>query len=194
MLFIVSAPSGAGKTSLVRALLQHPDPGLPISLSVSSTTRQPRTGEVDGVDYHFRTREAFEQMIGSGGFLEWAEVHGNLYGTERQPVLEAMAAGRHVLLEIDWQGAQQVRRAMPPEQVVSVFILPPSMTELERRLRARGTDSDEVISLRLAAAEMEMQQAPAFHHKIVNNEFSAALAEFHAVIRRAALPSPPQSS
>lgn len=190
MLFIVSAPSGAGKTSLIRALLQTHDADFPLELSISSTTRSPRPGEADGVDYHFRTRQAFEEIREQDGFLEWAEVHGNLYGTEKQPVLAALAKGRHVLLEIDWQGAEQVRKAMPTNQVYSVFILPPSMQELERRLRSRGTDPEEVIARRLAAAELEMRHAPTFHHKIVNNDFSEALADLRSALRSALL-SPP---
>ena len=146
-LYIVTAPSGAGKTTLVRMLLEN-DSG--IRLSISYTTRAPRAGETDGREYHYTDAGTFRSMVDRGEFLEWAEVHGNCYGTSRLWIESEMAAGRDVLLEIDWQGAQQVRKLFPA--AIGVFIMPPSMAELERRLVGRGTDSAEVIARRLAAA------------------------------------------
>ncbi len=177
-LFIVSAPSGAGKSSLVKALLEQ-DPA--IRLSISYTTRAPRPGEVDGVHYHFVGREDFQARLERGEFLESAEVYGNYYGTS-QPWIEAeMAAGRDILLEIDWQGAAQVRRLMP--QAKSIFILPPSIAELRRRLEGRGTDSAEVIARRLAAAAADVSHAPEFDYLVVNEDFEAALADLLAIAR-----------
>lgn len=181
-LFIVAAPSGAGKTTLVRHLLQR-DAG--ISLSVSTTTRAPRPGEVDGRDYHFVDVATFSAMRDRGEFLEWAEVHGNFYGTSR-PWLEAqMAAGRDILLEIDWQGAQQVRQVFT--EAVGIFILPPSMDELERRLRGRGQDSDEVIRRRLDAALDEMRHVGEFGFVIINADLDAAIADLQVAVRAARL-------
>ena len=151
ILFIVSAPSGAGKTSLVKALLER-DPSL--SLSVSCTTRSPRAGERDGVHYHFIDQERFRQSIAAGDFLEHAEVFGNRYGTREADVRASLSAGRDLILEIDWQGARQVRERFG--SAVGIFILPPSIAELEHRLRARGTDSDSVIAARMAQAREEM--------------------------------------
>lgn len=146
-LFIVAAASGAGKTTLVRQLLaREPD----IRLSISYTTRAPRPGEENGREYHFVSEAQFQAMIAADDFLEWAQVHGNYYGTSKRWIVTERAAGRDVLLEIDWQGAQQVRRVFP--DAIGVFILPPSMEELTRRLTGRGTDSAEVIARRLAAA------------------------------------------
>jgi guanylate kinase len=150
-LFIVSAPSGAGKSSLVNAVLAE-DRNL--ALSVSFTTRPPRAGEIDGREYHFVDTKSFEAMLERGEFLESAEVHGNHYGTSQKWIGEARAKGLDIMLEIDWQGAQQLRRAFP--EAVSIFIMPPSPQELERRLRARGKDSDEVIRTRLANAREEI--------------------------------------
>jgi guanylate kinase len=181
-LFIVAAPSGAGKTTLVRHLLQR-DAG--ISLSVSTTTRAPRPGEVDGRDYHFVDVATFSAMRDRGEFLEWAEVHGNFYGTSR-PWLEAqMAAGRDILLEIDWQGAQQVRQVFT--EAVGIFILPPSMDELERRLRGRGQDSDEVIRRRLDAALDEMRHVGEFGFVIINADLDAAIADLQVAVQAARL-------
>ena len=177
-LFIVTAPSGAGKSSLVKALLER-DPA--IRLSVSYTTRPPRTGEVDGVHYHFVSREDFQARLGRGEFLESAEVYGNYYGTS-QPWIEAeMAAGRDILLEIDWQGAAQVRRLMP--RAKSIFILPPSIAELRRRLEGRGTDSAEVIARRMAAAAEDVSHALEFDYLVVNEDFDAAVADLLAIAR-----------
>jgi guanylate kinase len=177
-LYIVSAPSGAGKSSLVRALLEG-DPQL--RLSISYTTRPPRPGEEDGVHYHFVPREVFLDMLGQGAFLESAEVYGNLYGTS-QPWIEAeMGRGHDVLLEIDWQGATQVRRIFPT--AIGIFILPPSLEELERRLRDRGQDSAEVIARRLAAAREDMTHALEYDYLVVNERFDLALADLRAIVR-----------
>ncbi|MCK6404543.1 MAG: guanylate kinase [Rhodocyclaceae bacterium] len=181
-LFIVSAPSGAGKTTLVRMLLEN-DSG--IRLSISYTTRAPRPGEADGREYNFVDIETFRGMVGRGEFLEWAEVHGNCYGTSRLWIEQEMAGGRDVLLEIDWQGAQQVKKLFP--QAIGVFVLPPSMTELERRLTGRGTDSAEVIARRLAAAREEMRHVSEFGYVIINDALPQALADLLAVVRAARL-------
>lgn len=181
-LLIVAAPSGAGKTTLVKGLLQE-DPL--IHLSISYTTRKPRTGEVDGREYHFVDVETFQIMRERGDFLEWAEVHGNFYGTSRIWIQERMAEGQDILLEIDWQGAQQVRKHIPT--AIGIFILPPSMAELERRLTGRGTDQPEVIARRLAAAQEEMSHANEFEYAIINNELREALADLCAVTRAARL-------
>ncbi|KXX66286.1 guanylate kinase [Marichromatium gracile] len=177
ILFIVSAPSGAGKTSLVRALLER-DPAL--ALSVSCTTRAPRTGEQDGVHYHFLARERFEQAIAAGDFLESAEVFGNLYGTREQDVRDRLEAGEDLILEIDWQGARQVRERIP--EAVGIFVLPPSIAELERRLRGRGTDSDTVIAGRMAQARDEMIHGDEYDYLVVNGDFDAALATLAAIV------------
>lgn len=186
-LYIVSAPSGAGKTTLVRGLLQRDSQ---VQLSVSFTTRAPRPGEREGIDYHFTGLANFHAMRERGDFLEWAEVHGNFYATSR-PWLEArLAEGQDVLLEIDWQGAQQVRRALP--QAVGIFVLPPSEAELERRLRGRGHDSDAVIECRLANAAGEVQHADEFDYVIINNDLQAALDDLVAVVRAQRLKLPVQ--
>ncbi len=176
-LFIVAAPSGAGKTSLTRALLEG-DPDL--LLSVSYTSRPPRPNEVDGVHYHFVSRETFEARIARGEFFEHAVVHGDLKGTARAPVERALAAGKDVLLEIDWQGARQVRAQRP--DAVSIFILPPSRAELERRLRARASDSEETIRRRLADARRDLAHAGEFDYLVVNDDFAAALAELRGIV------------
>jgi guanylate kinase len=176
-LYIVAAPSGAGKTSLTRALLER-DPG--IVLSVSYTSRAPRPNEVDGVHYHFVTRAEFEAMIARGEFFEHAVVHGDLKGTARAPVERTLAAGKDVLLEIDWQGARIVRAQMP--EAVSIFILPPSRVELERRLRARASDSEATIQRRLADAKQDLQHEAEFDYVIVNADFDTALAELCEIV------------
>lgn len=177
-LLIVSAPSGAGKSSLVKALLQR-DPT--IRLSISYTTRAPRPGEVDGEHYHFVSHEAFQERLGRGEFLESAEVYGNYYGTS-QPWIEAeRAAGRDILLEIDWQGAAQVRRLVP--DAISLFILPPSLGELASRLRGRGTDAEEVIARRLAAAREDISHCLEFDYLVVNDQFDTALDDLIAIAR-----------
>ncbi len=176
-LFVVAAPSGAGKTSLVRALMER-DPSL--RFSVSYTTRPRRTAEEHGRDYFFVSREEFERMVEAGEFIEHARVFDNYYGTARQQVEQLLAAGQNLLLEIDWQGAQQIRSAMP--EAVSVFILPPSRAELERRLRGRGTDSEEVIQRRLLDAAGDMTHWPEFDYVVVNDDFGAALAALADIV------------
>ncbi|RMH52024.1 MAG: guanylate kinase [Zetaproteobacteria bacterium] len=177
-LFIVSGPSGAGKSSLCTAWLER-DPNL--ALSISCTTRKPRPGDVDGEHYHFLSEEEFRRQVEAGAFLEWAEVHGNLYGTRREDVERLLAQGRDVLLEIDWQGAEQVAQRM--ERVCRIFILPPSMEELRRRLIRRGHDSEEVMAQRLAAAEEEMAHADEAHHVLINDDFSRSLERLLALSR-----------
>lgn len=175
-LYIVAAPSGAGKSSLVNALLER-EPG--ISLSISHTTRAPRPHDHDGEHYHFVNRGVFERMVADGHFLEHAEVFGNLYGTSRAVVEPLLAQGRDVLLEIDWQGAQQVRRHVP--DAVGVFILPPSRAALEERMRKRGQDSEETIARRLANAHEEMSHYGEFDYVIVNETFETAVDEMCAI-------------
>ncbi|MCK2127838.1 guanylate kinase [Thauera aromatica] len=181
-LFIVTAPSGAGKTTLVHGLLQR-DPR--VQLSISFTTRAPRAGEQDGREYHFVDVPTFRALRDRGEFLEWAEVHGNYYGTSRAWLREQIAAGRDTLLEIDWQGAQQVRKAFA--DAVGVFVLPPSMEVLEARLRGRGTDSDDVIGRRLLGARGEMRHVGEFDYVIINDEIDAALDDLVAVVRASRL-------
>jgi len=181
-LFVVVAPSGAGKTSLVNAMLEA-ERG--IRLSVSYTTRAPREGEVEGREYHFVPREAFEKMIAAGDFLEHANVYGNYYGTSRRWIEAELAGDHDVLLEIDWQGALQVRKLFP--RMVGIFILPPSLAELRRRLTARGKDSLEVIEKRMASAREEISHVLEFEYIIVNEQFDVALADLQAVVRAARL-------
>ena len=176
-LFIVSAPSGAGKTTLVRLLLEK-DPG--IRVSISSTTRPPRTGENDGREYHFVDVQYFLEMVSRGDFLEWAEVHGNYYGTSRRWIEAEMTAGRDVLLEIDWQGAQQVRKAFP--SAIGIFILPPSLEELKSRLSGRGTDSAETSARRIAAARDEMRHVDEFDYVIINDDLQQALGNLRSIV------------
>ncbi|MCX7945709.1 MAG: guanylate kinase [Hydrogenophilus sp.] len=177
ILFIITAPSGAGKTSLVRALISR-DPSL--TLSVSHTTRPPRPGEIDGEHYHFVTPERFTAMVQADAFLEWAEVHGNCYGTARANVESTLASGRDLLLEIDWQGAQQVRAKHP---AVGIFILPPSFSELEARLRRRATETPETIQRRLFNARRELEHVDEFEYAIINDSFDRALSELHAIVQ-----------
>lgn len=181
-LIIVAAASGTGKTTLVRALLERE---ARVELSVSYTTRAPRSGEQEGISYHFVDPARFSAMCEAGEFLEWAEVHGNFYGTSRRRIESSLKEGRDVLLEIDWQGAQQVRRQFP--EAIGVFILPPSLAELERRLRGRGTDSEAVIARRLAAAVGEMAHLVEFDYVIINNNLQAASEELVTLVRAARL-------
>ena len=181
-LFVVSAPSGAGKTSLVRALLA--DAPL-IQLSVSYTTRPPRAGEVHGRDYMFVDAADFERRRRAGEFLEWAEVHGNLYATSRAWIEEHIAAGVDIVLEIDWQGAAQVQQLYP--DAIGVFIVPPSIDVLRERLAQRGQDSAEVIERRVAAAEAELKQAHRFQYVIINQEFASALGDLRTIVEAARL-------
>jgi guanylate kinase len=175
-LFVIAAPSGAGKTSLLQALMKK-RPG--VGFSVSCTTRKPRPGEHDGKDYHFIDRSGFERLQAAGEFIEHANVFGNLYGTRRSVVESALAEGRDLILEIDWQGAQQVREHLP--EAVQVFVLPPSRAELESRLRSRRSDSEEAIARRLQESVLEMSHWKDFDYVIVNRDFDAALADLEAV-------------
>jgi guanylate kinase len=176
-LFVIAAPSGAGKTSLVRALMER-EPSL--RFSISYTTRPQRPTEQDGRDYFFVSPDEFERMTAGGEFLEHARVFDNRYGTARRQVEDSLAAGQDLILEIDWQGARQVRDALP--ECISVFILPPSLAELERRLRGRGTDTEEVIRRRLRDAASDMNHWREFDHVVVNDEFTRALAELQAIV------------
>jgi guanylate kinase len=175
---VIAAPSGAGKTSLVRALMER-EPGL--RFSISFTTRKQRPNEAHGRDYFFVSREEFDRMVSAGEFLEHATVFDNSYGTARRQVEESLAAGQDLILEIDWQGAQQIRRALP--ECHSIFILPPSRAELERRLRGRGTDSEEVIQRRLRDAAGDMGHWREFGFVVVNDDFDRALGELQAIVR-----------
>jgi len=183
-LFIVSAPSGAGKSSLVKATLADDKR---LSLSVSHTTRAPRAGEVGGREYHFVDRKTFDAMLARGDFLESAEVHGNRYGTSRKWIEDARSNGRDIVLEIDWQGAKQVRKAFP--DAVSIFILPPPpvLPELERRLRGRGQDTEEAIQRRLKDAREEIGHVAEFEYVIINKEFEQARRDLAAVVCAARL-------
>jgi guanylate kinase len=176
-LFVIAAPSGAGKTSLVRALMQR-EPGL--RFSISYTTRPRRAAELEGRDYHFVTSEEFAAMVARDEFLEHARVFDNRYGTARRQVEASLAAGQDLILEIDWQGAQQIRAALP--QCVSIFILPPSRAELERRLRDRNTDAEEVIQRRLRDAASDMTHWLEFDHVVVNDDFERALDDLQAIV------------
>ncbi|MFP5382804.1 MAG: guanylate kinase [Gammaproteobacteria bacterium] len=176
-LFVIAAPSGAGKTSLVKALVEATEN---IAVSVSHTTRAQRPGEVDGVNYHFIDRDGFGQLIAQGDFLEQAEVFGNLYGTSKRWVEDTLRHGRDVILEIDWQGAQQVRRLIP--DAVGIFILPPSRETLRERLVGRSTDAAEVIERRLAQAAEDMAHFAEFDYVIINDVFNRALDDLKAVV------------
>ncbi len=176
-LFIVSAPSGAGKSSLINALLKnHAD----MQVSVSHTTRAPRPGEVDGVHYHFISVEQFKKLIGEDEFLEWAEVFGNYYGTSRKAIIANLRQGIDVFLDIDWQGARQIREQAPGTR--GIFILPPSMAALEQRLVQRGQDSSDVITKRMAQAQSEMQHADEYEYLIINDDFNQALTELAHIV------------
>ena len=176
---MITAPSGAGKTSLTRALLAA-TPGL--GLSTSYTTRAPRPGEQNGREYHFVDEATFLAMRDRGEFLENALVHGNRYATSKRVIAETLERGQDLVLEIDWQGAAQVRALYP--DCVGIFILPPSVEELERRLRSRGQDADAVIQRRLASAQAEMSHAHEFEYRIINKDFDIAKAELAEIVRR----------
>ena len=175
-LYVIAAPSGAGKTSLLKALMAR-RPGL--EFSVSCTTRNPRPGEVDGRDYHFIARKDFERLVDANEFIEHANVFGNLYGTRKSVVESALAEGRDLIVEVDWQGAAQVRKRLP--EAVQIFILPPSRAELESRLRKRASDTEDVIARRLRESTLEMSHWSDFDYVIVNREFDQALSELNAI-------------
>lgn len=176
-LFIISAPSGAGKTSLAQALIAN---SKNVRMSVSHTTRQCRGGEVDGQDYHFVSQEKFLEMVDDGVFLEYAEVYGNFYGTSRHAVENLLEQGHNVLLDIDWQGARKVREQMP--EAVSISVLPPSIEELQRRLRSRGSDSEDVIQSRMKQALDEMQHCRESDFIILNDDFNEALSDLTLIL------------
>lgn len=177
-LYTISAPSGAGKTTLVKALVESTDN---IQVSVSHTTRQPRRGEINGVNYHFVTKDEFLRMLENDLFLEHAQVFDNEYGTSQEWIVEQLNMGIDVILEIDWQGAQVVRRKMP--EAVNIFILPPSRAALEQRLRHRGKDSKEVIAKRLRGAVEEMSHCVEYDYLVVNDDFEHALGDLQAIVR-----------
>ena len=179
VLFVLSSPSGAGKTTISRMMLEADKD---IALSVSATTRPPRPGEVDGVHYHFVDTEAFKKMAADGEFLEWAHVFGHRYGTPRAPVEDMLAVGKDVLFDIDWQGAQQLYQEAGPD-VVRVFVLPPTMEELERRLRSRGTDSDEVITARMERAANEISHWDGYDYVLINDHVEGCFDEVRAILR-----------
>ena len=177
LLIVISAPSGTGKTTLTHMLLKEfPD----MEFSVSYTTRKPRPGEVNGKDYFFVDRETFEKMVEEGDFLEWAEVYGNLYGTSKSQVLKALNEGKDILLDIDTQGALQVKKNFP--EAVLIFILPPSFKELERRLRSRGTDDEETIEKRLRIARKEVERAPLYDYIVVNDVLENAYEKLRSIV------------
>jgi len=179
LLIILSSPSGAGKTTIARRLLAS-DPA--IRFSVSATTRAPRPGEADGREYHFVDRSAFEAMVDRGDLLEHAEVFGNLYGSPRAPVAAAIADGRDTLFDIDWQGGQQIRNSPLGNEVVSVFILPPSLAELQRRLKARAQDSDEVIRGRMARSMAEASHWAEYDYVLINRDLDETEANVRAIV------------
>jgi guanylate kinase len=178
LLLILSSPSGAGKSTLSRMLMDW-DPTM--RFSVSATTRAPRPGEVEGREYYFRTREDFEGMVKSGEMLEHAEVFGNFYGSPKGPVLAAMEAGTDTVFDIDWQGGQQIKQAMR-DDVVSIFILPPSIAELDRRLRSRGQDSDEVIAGRMAKSRDEISHWAEYDYVLVNDDLAQTFHRLKAIL------------
>ena len=176
-LFIISAPSGAGKSSLIQALLKrHSD----MQVSVSHTTRAPRPGEQDGVHYHFITVDEFKALIARDEFFEWAEVFGNYYGTSKSTIRASLSHGIDVFLDIDWQGARQIK--LQESSAKGIFILPPSLVELEQRLNNRGQDSGEVIAKRMAQAQSEMSHANEYEYLIINDNFDTALTEFERIV------------
>ncbi len=186
-LFIVSAPSGAGKSSLVRAVLEQV---ADLEVSISHTTRPPRPGEQDGVDYYFVSREAFERMVEQGAFLEYATVFDNRYGSKRSLVEEKLRDGIDVIMDMDWQGARQVREAMPG--VVSIYVLPPSLEALRQRLEGRGQDSEEVIERRMRKARDEIAHFDEYDYLVINDDFDTAVGDLERIIRASRLRLAPQ--
>ena len=180
LLVILSSPSGAGKSSLAKRLLAA-DPNM--AFSVSATTRAPRPGEVDGREYHFRSKDAFDALVAAGGMLEWAEVFGNCYGTPRAPVVEAISAGQDVVFDVDWQGGQQIKASDLNTNLVSIFILPPSIAELERRLRARGQDSDAVVASRMEKAWGEISHWDEYDYVLVNDDLDACAEKLTGILQ-----------
>ncbi len=180
LMFVLSSPSGAGKTTLSRALLAE-DAG--ITMSVSATTRRPRPGEVDGVDYYFVNPDQFQSMVDENALLEWATVFGNRYGTPRAPVEAALAAGRDVLFDIDWQGTQQLQQADAASDLVRLFILPPTLGELERRLTSRNTDHPDVIAGRMARARDEISHWGEYDYILVNDDAETCLNEIRSILK-----------
>jgi guanylate kinase len=178
LMFVLSSPSGAGKTTISRKLLEADGH---LRMSVSATTRPMRPGEVDGRDYHFTTREQFDRMVESGDFLEWAEVFGNRYGTPKAQIEEGLEAGQDFLFDIDWQGTQQLRQSMP-DHVVPVFLLPPSLYELRKRLTGRGTDSAEIIAGRMARAKDEISHWDGYDFVVVNNDVEGCFHEVQQIL------------
>ncbi|AMW33902.1 guanylate kinase [Haematospirillum jordaniae] len=178
LMLILSSPSGAGKSTIAQAILEQDNC---LELSVSVTTRSPRPGEIDGVHYHFRTHTDVEAMVAAGGFLEHAQVFDNHYGTPREPVEKALAAGKDVLFDIDWQGARQLTEKAAND-VVRIFILPPSLSELERRLRGRGQDPDEVVRKRMAKASSEMEHWAEYDYVLVNTDLDASIRAVRSIL------------
>lgn len=178
LLVVLSSPSGAGKTTISRLLLEA---DADVTMSISATTRPQRPGEVEGVDYHFVDDAEFDRLIETNEFVEWAPVFGYRYGTPKAPVKEALRDGRDILFDIDWQGTQQLEAAMG-EDLVSIFLLPPSMAELERRLHARGTDSDAIIADRMSRAAAEISHWPEYEYVLVNNDTDECLAQVRSIV------------
>jgi len=178
LLIVLSSPSGAGKTTISRLLLEA---DAEVTMSISATTRPKRPGEVEGVDYHFVDEAEFDRLIGASEFVEWAPVFGYRYGTPKAPVKDALREGRDILFDIDWQGTQQLHSAMG-EDLVRIFILPPSMTELERRLRERGTDSEEVVADRMRRADSEISHWAEYDYVLVNADMDVCLAEVRTIV------------
>lgn len=179
LMLVLSSPSGAGKTTMSKRLLAN-DPQ--IGMSVSATTRPPRVGEIDGQDYHFVSQDQFDHMVAMGQFLEWATVFGNRYGTPRGPVETALAEGRDILFDIDWQGTQQLRQSQAGGDLVSIFLLPPSLEELEQRLKSRAADSDEVITQRMSRAADEISHWAEYDYILVNDDPGQCLHEIRSIL------------